>query len=81
VNIKNRQARAKARAKTMQLRRMGVPCTPSKWGYMSEWNPPMSMLPGRRMTHISWQSYRKRARHDFRLSHGEPMVRLTRENA
>ena len=33
MNQANRQARAKARAKTMRLRRMGVPCKASKWGY------------------------------------------------
>ena len=37
MNLANRQARAKARVKTMNLRRTGVPCTASKWGYMSEW--------------------------------------------
>jgi hypothetical protein len=33
MNMIKRQTRAKARAKTMRLRRMGVPCTASKWGY------------------------------------------------
>lgn len=37
MNLLARQARAKARVKTMNLRRTGVPCTASKWGYMSEW--------------------------------------------
>jgi len=37
VKPAKRQARAKARAKTMRLRRQGVPCTASKWGYMSDW--------------------------------------------
>lgn len=33
MNIQKRQARAKARALTMRLRRQGVPCFESKWGY------------------------------------------------
>lgn len=32
MQIQKRQARAKRRAKTMRLRRQGVPCTASKWG-------------------------------------------------
>jgi hypothetical protein len=35
MQIQKRQSRAKARAKAMRLRRQGVPCTASKWG----WDP------------------------------------------
>lgn len=89
MNQINRQARSKARAKTMRIQRwtkskapskptkLGVPFTVSKWGYMSQWKPPMSALPGVRMTHRSLQSWQKRVRFDFRKTNGEPMVRLT----
>lgn len=35
MQIQKRQARAARHVKTMSLRRMGVPCTSSKWG----WDP------------------------------------------
>lgn len=81
MNIQQRQARAIRRAKSRNLVRKGVPFTPSKFGYMSPWAPPMSAAPGLRMTLRSYQSWRKRARFDFRKSHGEPLVRLRSENA
>jgi hypothetical protein len=51
MNQIKRQARAKARAKTNRLVRMGVPFTVSKWHYMSTWRYPGT--PG------EWQSMRK----------------------
>lgn len=33
MDPQKRRARARRRAKTMRLRRMGVPCTGSKWGF------------------------------------------------
>jgi hypothetical protein len=53
MNLLARQARAKARVKTMNLRRTGVPCTASKWGYMSDWKGPGSpraLTPGEVMS-------------------------------
>ncbi|MDR5728037.1 MAG: hypothetical protein RB191_11490 [Terriglobia bacterium] len=53
MNLINRQARAKARVKTMNLRRTGVPCTASKWGYMPDWKGPGSpraLTPGEVMS-------------------------------
>jgi hypothetical protein len=56
MNLQKRQARAKARAKTMRLRRTGVPCTASKWGWMGTWGG--GLTPG------DVQSIRKTARRD-----------------
>jgi hypothetical protein len=53
----NRRARAKRRVKTMRLRRMGVPCTASKWGWDPVRDPP-ALTPG------EVQSVRKLARRD-----------------
>lgn len=61
MNLLARQARAKARVKTMNLRRTGVPCTASKWGYMSEWKGPGSP---RQLTPGEVQSNRRLARLD-----------------
>lgn len=52
-----RRVRAKARAKTMRLRRQGVPCTASKWGWMGTWR-------GGGLTPGEVQSIRKKARRD-----------------
>jgi hypothetical protein len=57
MNLHKRQARAKARAKTMRLRRTGVPCTASKWGWMGAWR-------GGGLTPGEVQSVRKGARRD-----------------
>lgn len=57
MNLQKRQARAKARAKTMRLRRTGVPCTASKWGWMGTWR-------GGGLTPGEVQSIRKTARRD-----------------
>lgn len=55
MQIQKRQARAKRRAKTMRLRRTGVPCTASKWGWQGTWN-------GHGLTPGEVQSARKQAR-------------------
>ena len=55
MNLIKRQARAKARAKTMRLRRQGVPCTASKWGWQGTWT-------GGGFTPGEYQSARKLAR-------------------
>jgi hypothetical protein len=57
MQIQKRAARPKRRAKTMRLRRMGVPCTASKWGWMGTWR-------GGGLTPGEVQSARKKARHD-----------------
>jgi hypothetical protein len=57
MQLAKRQARAKARAKTMRLRRTGVPCTASKWGWDPVRDPP-ALTPG------EVQSVRKLARRD-----------------
>lgn len=59
MQIQKRQSRAKARAKTMRLRRMGVPCTASKWG----WDPLRERKRGE-LTPGEVQSVRKLARRD-----------------
>lgn len=84
MNIQKRQARSARRIKANNLRRnQGVPFTASKFGWTStsRWLPPMSMLPGVRMTHGSYQSWRKRARRDFRKTHGLAIMPLTKESA
>lgn len=55
----NRAARAARRVKTMSLRRMGVPCTSSKWG----WDPLRETRKGD-LTPGEVQSVRKLARRD-----------------
>ena len=57
MNLSKRQSRAKARAKTMRLRRTGVPCTASKWGWMGTWR-------GGGLTPGEVQSIRKKLRRD-----------------
>lgn len=57
MNLQKRKARAKARAKTGNLTRMGVPRTVSKWAYMSEWRAPERM-PSIRV----WQSVNRSPR-------------------
>lgn len=58
MNILKRQIRAKARAKTNNLTRMGVvPRTVSKWAYMSEWRAPLRM-----MTIRVWQAVNRSPR-------------------
>lgn len=52
MNLINRQIRAKARAKTNNLSRMGVPFTVSKFGYQSDWKTGYSSI-------REWQSIRK----------------------
>jgi hypothetical protein len=58
VNLINRQSRAKARAKTMRLRRMGVPCKPSKWGY-DPLREPRKLKPGKAMSIRKLARYKK----------------------
>lgn len=59
MTSQNRRARAKRRAKTMSLRRMGVPCTASKWGYDPLYERRKGeLMPGQR------QSVRKLARRE-----------------
>lgn len=60
MNQIKRQARAKARAKTVRLARQGVPFTVSKWHYMSEWKGPGNP---RRLTPGEVQSNRRLARY------------------
>ena len=55
MNLRKRQARAKARAKSMRIRRRGVEHFASKWGYMSNWS-------GGGLTPGEVQSIRKKAR-------------------
>jgi hypothetical protein len=57
MNRVKRQARAKARAKSMRIRRRGVVHQASKWGYMSDWK-------GDGLTPGEVQSARKTARRD-----------------
>jgi hypothetical protein len=38
MKVAKRKARAKKRAKTMRMRRQGVPCTSSKFGMGGSWN-------------------------------------------
>lgn len=38
MKLAKRKARAKARAKTMRMRKQGVPCVSSKFGMGGEWN-------------------------------------------
>lgn len=59
MQLQKRQARAKRRIKTMSLRRMGVPCTASKWG----WDPLRETRRGD-LTPGEVQSVRKLARRD-----------------
>lgn len=57
MRLAKRQARAKARAKSMRIRRHGVEHQASKWGYMSDWKGG-GLTPGEIM------SVRKKARRD-----------------
>lgn len=59
MNQAKRAARTKRRIKTMSLRRMGVPCTASKWG----WDPLRETRRGD-LTPAEVQSVRKLARRD-----------------
>ena len=56
MNLRNRQARAKARRKSMALVKKGVPHTPSKWHALSAWKHSQHLTPGQ------WQSNRRLAR-------------------
>jgi len=55
MNLINRLARSKRRAKTLRLQRTGVPWTASKWGWQGAWQ-------GGGYTPGEWQSARKLAR-------------------
>jgi hypothetical protein len=57
VKLAKRQARAKARAKTMRIRKQGVPCTSSKFGMGGTWD-------GQGLTPGEVQSARKQSRRD-----------------
>jgi hypothetical protein len=66
MQLAKRQARARSRAKSMNIRRGfkgradpfsgGTALTPSKFGWMSPWSPPYGM------TVADWQSAKKKAR-------------------
>lgn len=61
MQASKRRSRAKARAKIMRLRRKGVPCTASKWGWQGTWR-------GAGLTPGEVQSARKKARFNSTLT-------------
>jgi hypothetical protein len=64
MNQQKRQSRATARVKTMSLRRQGVPCNASKWGY-----DPLREIRKGDLTPGEVQSVRKLVRREGTPSH------------